>query len=206
MNQGICDERVGCIILRGSDRSTEASAKCHIGFPALSPLPAGAKGLEARKGPPLPEGMALIFESTACQGPSHGGSYMDEGTSHIRIGLPPHVVSGDCLASHSHVMLPSLFACVYLMSDDTGLYWYVASSIPDSCMCPWGLCFLIMRTSTCMVVGIPWWTTPYMLTTDYSPHVCWCSMGFTTIPLLLVTVLGSRYFSYWYDNTGWCGL
>ena len=33
-----------------------------------------------------------------CQGPSHGGSYMDEGTSHIRIGLPPCVVSGDCLA------------------------------------------------------------------------------------------------------------
>ena len=42
-----------------------ASAKCHIGFPALSPLPAGAKGLEAGKGPPLPEGMALIFGSAA---------------------------------------------------------------------------------------------------------------------------------------------
>ena len=38
------------------------------------------------------------------------------------------------------------------------------------------------------------------------PHVCWCSMGFPTIPLLLVAVLGSQYFSYWYDNTGQCGL
>ena len=26
--------------------------------------------------------------------------------------------------------------------------------------------------------------------------------GFTTILLLLATVPGSRYFSYWYDNTG----
>src|SRR5260370_3023927 len=31
-------------------------------------------------------------------------------------------------------------------------------------------------------------------------------MGFHTIPLLIPTVLGLRYFSYWYDNTGRCGL
>ena len=33
-----------------------------------------------------------------CQGPSHGGSYMDEGTLYIRIGLLSAVVSGDSLA------------------------------------------------------------------------------------------------------------
>ena len=34
-----------------------------------------------------------------CHDPSHGGFYMAEGASYIRIGLPPHVVSGDCLVS-----------------------------------------------------------------------------------------------------------
>ena len=42
---------------------------------------------------------------------------MDEGTSRIRIGLPPCIVSGDYLASSSHSMLPSLFACACSMSD-----------------------------------------------------------------------------------------
>ena len=42
---------------------------------------------------------------------------MDEGTFHIRIGLPPRIVSGDCLASSSHSMLPSLFARACSMSD-----------------------------------------------------------------------------------------
>ena len=42
---------------------------------------------------------------------------MDEGTLHIRIGLPPRIVSGDCLASSSHSMLPSLFARACSMSD-----------------------------------------------------------------------------------------
>ena len=37
-----------------------------------------------------------------CQGPSHGGSYMDEGTSHIRIRLPPCFVSGDYCHDPSH--------------------------------------------------------------------------------------------------------
>ena len=30
--------------------------------------------------------------------------------------------------------------------------------------------------------------------------------GFLTILLLVAPVLGSRYFSYWYDNIGRCGL
>ena len=45
---------------------------------------------------------------------------MDEGTLHIRIGLPPHFVSGDCLASPSHSMLPSLFERACSMSDVIG--------------------------------------------------------------------------------------
>ena len=33
----------------------------------------------------------------SCHDPSHGGFYMAEGVPYIRIGLPPRVVSGDCL-------------------------------------------------------------------------------------------------------------
>ena len=62
-----------------------------------------------------------------CQGPSHGGSYMDKGTSHIKIRLLPVVVSGDCLASVSCFLLRLLFAHAWFNDpDDTGLYWYVA--------------------------------------------------------------------------------
>ena len=57
-----------------------------------------------------------------CQGPSHDGPYMDEGTSYNRIGLLPHIVPGDCLASASYSMPHLLFACACPMSDDTGLY------------------------------------------------------------------------------------
>ena len=39
-----------------------------------------------------------------CRDPSHGGFYMAEGTLYIRIGLPPRVVSGDCLIS-SHLIV-----------------------------------------------------------------------------------------------------
>ena len=42
---------------------------------------------------------------------------MDEGTFHIRIRLPPHIGSGDYLASPSHSTLPSLFARACSMSD-----------------------------------------------------------------------------------------
>ena len=37
-------------------------------------------------------------------------------------------------------------------------------------------------------------------------HICWHSMGFHTLPILIATVLGLRYFSHWYDNAGQCGL
>ena len=43
----------------------------------------------------------------------------------------------------------------------------------------------------------------YGLFTPMSADVPW---GFLTIPLLTATVLGSRYFSDWYDNIGRCGL
>ena len=41
-----------------------------------------------------------------CQGPSHGGTYVDEGTSDIRIKLLPIVVPGDCLVSPPILCLP----------------------------------------------------------------------------------------------------
>ena len=41
-----------------------------------------------------------------CQGPSHGGSYMDEGMSYIKIGLFPVVVPGDYLALPPILCLP----------------------------------------------------------------------------------------------------
>ena len=47
----------------------------------------------------------LAYIGTVCQGPSYGGSYMDEGTSHIRIGLLLIVVSGNHLATVSCFLL-----------------------------------------------------------------------------------------------------
>ena len=43
-------------------------------------------------------------ECQRCQGPSHGGSYMDEGMFRIRIELLPIIVPGDYLASLSYTM------------------------------------------------------------------------------------------------------
>ena len=68
------------------------------------------------------------------------------------------------------------------------------------CMHFWGLCFLITRTSTCMVACIPWWTICHTFMMDCTPHVCWCFMGFNMTLLLVATVLGLQYFSDWYDN------
>ena len=57
-----------------------------------------------------------------CHDPSHGGFYMAEGTPYIRIGLPPHVVSGDCLfLSHCGLTARYLRCCrAYPMSRDWG--------------------------------------------------------------------------------------
>ena len=57
-----------------------------------------------------------------CHDPSHGGFYMAEGTLYIRIGLPPHVVSGDRLVS-SRCGLTARYLCchcAYPMSRDWG--------------------------------------------------------------------------------------
>ena len=61
---------------------------------------------------------------------------MDEGTSHIRIGLVPRIVSGDCLASSSHSMLPSLFARACSMSDvhDLGVVLVCLTYLVIMCM------------------------------------------------------------------------
>ena len=130
----------------------------------------------------------------------HGRGYI-----HIRIGLLPVVASGDCLTSVLTLCLP----CWLLAHVQCLMIWgCISTSLPSLLIrvCAPGGCLLSICTSTRMVVCIPWWTIPYMFITDSSPHVCWCSMGFLTIPLLLATVLGSQYFSYWYDNIGWCGL
>ena len=53
--------------------------------------------------PLCPDGSSAVWAYSLhahfCHDPSHGGSYMAEGAFYIRIGLPPRVVSGDCLAS-----------------------------------------------------------------------------------------------------------
>ena len=64
---------------------------------------------------------------TKCQGPSHGGSYMDEGTLHIRTGLPPHIVSGDCLVSLS----PPLYAFPIVCSRMFNVRWYRVVLVRD---------------------------------------------------------------------------
>ena len=61
----------------------------------------------------------VLPEEGVVSSPSHGGSYMDEGTSHIWIRLSLCIVSEDCLA---YSMFPSLFTRACSMSDDTGLY------------------------------------------------------------------------------------
>ena len=48
--------------------------------------------------PPSTGEQRLVALAESCHDPSHGGSYMAEGAFYIRIGLPPRVVSGDCLA------------------------------------------------------------------------------------------------------------
>ena len=61
---------------------------------------------------------------------------MDKGMSRIRIGLPPCIVSGDCLVSSSHSMLPLLFAHACLMSDvrDLGVVLIRLTCLVIMCM------------------------------------------------------------------------
>ena len=59
---------------------------------------------------------------TACHNPSHGGFYMAEGAFYIRIGLPPRVVSGDCLVPSRHGLIDCHLHCrrAHPMSCDWG--------------------------------------------------------------------------------------
>ena len=66
--------------------------------------------------------LGSVLPSDPCHDPSHGGFYMAEGARYIRIGLPPHVVSGDCLvSSRCGLTARSLHCrCAYPMSRDWG--------------------------------------------------------------------------------------
>ena len=142
-----------------------------------------------------------------CHDPSHGGFYMAKGTLYIRIGLSPHVVSGDCLVSSRCGLTARYLHChhAYPMSRDWGC---ISTSYRSLYVLPFlyaALRAILLPTirSTDMVLRIPWWTTHHAAITAC---ICWCSMGFHTLPILIATVLGLRYFSHWYDNAAWCGL
>ena len=61
-----------------------------------------------------------------CHDPSHGGFYMAEGVFYIRIGLPPRVVSGDCLVLSLYGLMDCYLCCLRAhvrcpMSSDLGV-------------------------------------------------------------------------------------
>ena len=135
---------------------------------------------------------------------------MAEGALYIRIGLLPHVVSGDCLVlSHYGLTARSLHCLrVCLMSRDWNCTstCYRSYCVPVSSMRPWGL---YLYAHACPLRGSLYPMMDFTLRVRYrlftlmSADVPW---GFHTIPLLIATVLDSRYFSDWYDNMGRCGL
>ena len=75
-----------------------------------------------------------------CHDPSHGGFYMVEGALYIRIGLPPRVVSGDCLVSSRYGLTARSLHCrhTYPMSRDWGCTstCYQSFYVPISSMRP----------------------------------------------------------------------
>ena len=78
-----------------------------------------------------------------CHDPSHGGFYMAKGALYIRIGLPPHIVSGDCLVSPRYGLTARSLHCrhAYPMSRDWGCTSTCCRSlyVPISSMRPWRL-------------------------------------------------------------------
>ena len=134
-----------------------------------------------------------IVSDVLCQGPSHGGSYMDKGTLYIRIGLPPFcLMFFGLLIVHMRMIWWSKWYRVVLVR----------------CICLWapGGCFY------CLFCLLTWYLVSHdellclWLVESVEACICWCSAGFLMILLLIVTVLGSWYFSYWYNNIGQCGL
>ena len=78
-----------------------------------------------------------------CHDPSHGGFYMAEGAFYIRIGLLPHVVSGDCLVSSRYGLTARFlhYCRAYPMSRDWGCTSTYCRSlyVVISSMRPWRL-------------------------------------------------------------------
>ena len=93
-----------------------------------------------------------------CQGPSHGGSYMNKGTFCIRIRLLLIVVSGDFLTSFPTPCLPYWSLVHVRCQMIQGCTSTSPPLFPFLCMRPWGLYLLVILTSTCMVACTPWWT------------------------------------------------
>ena len=150
----------------------------------------------------------------SCHDPSHGGFYMAEGALYIRIGLPPRVVSGDCLAVSrirlvmDWPLVPFIVAAhIRCLVIGVVLVRIVDPSMFPSCLCgPGGYTYTHMSVH---FHGSLYPMTDFTLRVWYglaapmSADVPW---GFSTILLRIATVLGSQYFSDWYDNIGRCGL
>ena len=64
----------------------------------------------------------ILLMAMDVMNPSHGGFYMAEGAFYIRIGLPPRVVLGDCLALSRCGLIDRNLHCrrAYPMSRDWG--------------------------------------------------------------------------------------
>ena len=94
------------------------------------------------------------------------------------------------------------FVVCTCMSDDLGLYQYVVSLFPTRLCSPGGYTcdhtYVHLHGSLYPMMDYTL-RVYYELFTPMTDGVPW---GFLTILLLLVTVLGLRYFSYWYDNIG----
>ena len=149
-----------------------------------------------------------------CHDPSHGGSYMAEGAFCIRIGLPPRFVLGDCLAASCNRLVVDWLVVFFIVAAHIRclVIGVVLVRIVDPPMFPSRLCGPEGYPYVHMSVRFRGSLYPmtdftlrvwYGLFTPMSADVPW---GFFMIPLLIATVLGSRYFSDWYDNIGRCGL
>ena len=116
---------------------------------------------------------ASVTLCCACHDPSHGGFYMTEGALYIRIGLPPRVVSGDCLVSSRCGLTARYLHCrrAYPMSRDWGCIstYCLSSYVPTLVYAALGAIPTVTCTVAPMVVCIPWRTLPYALDTDSSP-------------------------------------
>ena len=114
----------------------------------------------------------FIYSQLMGHGPSHGGSYMDESMSHIRIRLPPHVVSGDCLTS---ILCLCYIHCPLMHIRCSG--WYRVVLV--HCIRLWAPegCYLLPILSVCMVSHISWRTTTFTIGGEHrSLHLlmlCW---------------------------------